>query len=289
MAVLDEQPVPAASARDDTALPTSQTDDKKTKPARRKPSAKPAAPAAPAGPPCTISSQTWEHAPDGTADTRIVVGVNESVQLTATAPSAWSATAGNIFASATASPSASWVSPASSATAVSCSITATPATGSPCSISFQVIPPRERKMTRMTDHAYTAGRSGSGFMATALVLPLNVSFGSIEVREETVAASAGGYYENVLHWDKGMHPVGKWVSVDATNNNIKDEIGTKPPGETGPFSFGTFVWPIPLSWRHPNAPTTTFPFGPAVQMQLMMDNSGTEITTKEGATRSRTP
>jgi len=126
-------------------------------------------------------------------------------------------------------------------------VKATPVTGSPCSIDFQVIPPREQKMTKTTDRSYTAGLAGSGFETTALILPLNVSFSGIMVREETVAGEATGYYKDVLNWDKGMRPTGKWVRVDAKNNNVKDLIGSDPPGTPRPFGVGRFHWPIPLT------------------------------------------
>lgn len=283
VAMSGEQPISETSARNETALPTAQTDAGQP-PTRRAPSPPAPPPAAPAAPQCTISSRTLDTAPDGTADTRTVVGVNEIVFLTASAPSTWSATAGAINATGA---SGAWVSPAS-AKPVSCSITARPATGAPCSIDFRVIPPNERKMTKTTDRAYTAGLAGSGFEATALILPLNVSFSGIEVREEKVAGEATGYYKNVLKWDKGMHPRGTWSRVDATNNNVKDTIGTPPPGTPGPFGIGTFFWPIPLTWRTPNDPKT-YPYGTADQIQVMIDNSGAEITSKEGAERLRTP
>ena len=143
-------------------------------------------------------------------------------------------------------------------------------------------------MTKTTDRAYTAGLAGSGFETTALVLPLNVSFSGIQVREETVAGEATGYYKDVLKWDKGMHPTGTWNRVDAANNNIKDTIGTPPPGTPGPFGIGTFYWPIPLFWKHPDHPAT-FRYGTNDQIQVMMDSSGTEITSKQGAERLRTP
>jgi hypothetical protein len=286
IAVWGEQPISETSARNETALPTSQTDAGPPPPTRRAPSP-PASPRrAPAAAPCTISSRTLDTAPDGTADTRTLVGVNEIVLLTASAPSTWSATAGTIDGTGA---STAWLSPAT-AKPVSCTITATPTTGggSPCSLNFQVIPPRERKMTRKTDRVYTAGLSGSGFEATALILPLNVSFSGILDQEGTVAGKATGYYKDVLGWDKGMHPTGKWNRVDAANNNIKDTIGTDPPGERKPFSKGKFHWPIPLKWKTPNDPTT-FPYATADQTQEMIDSSGTEITSKEGAKRERTP
>lgn len=284
VAVWGEQPISETSARNETALPTSRTDAGLPTPTHRAPSPPAPPPPAPAAPHCTISSQTLDTAPDGTADTRTVVGVNEIVIMTASAPSTWSATAGTINATGA---SGTWLSPAS-AKPVSCSVTATPATGSPCSINFQVIPPRERKMTKTTDRAYTAGLAGSGFEATALILPLNVSFSGIQVREETVAGEATGYYKDVLGWDKGMHPTGAWSRVDASNNNVKDTIGTTPPGTRRPFGIGTFFWSIPLTWRTPNDPKR-HPYGTADQIQVMLDSSGAEITSKEGADRLRTP
>ena len=119
-------------------------------------------------------------------------------------------------------------------------------------------------------------------------MPLNVSFSGIMVQEETVAGEATGYYKDVLNWDKGMHPTGKWVRVDAKNNNVKDLIGSDPPGTPGPFGVGRFHWPIPLTWRHPDD-TKAFPYGTAHQTQVMKDSSGAEITSKEGADRARTP
>jgi hypothetical protein len=143
-------------------------------------------------------------------------------------------------------------------------------------------------MTKTADRPYTSGLAGSGFETAALILPLNVSFSGIMVREETVAGEATGYYKDVLKWDKGMHPTGTWARVDAKNNNVKDTIGTDPPGTPGPFGIGTFHWPIPLTWRHPDDPKTC-PYGTADQMQVMKDRSGTETTSKEGADRKRTP
>jgi hypothetical protein len=279
-----EQPIPETFAGNAISLPTGQTDAGVPVPPQHAPSP-PAPPApAPAGSHCSITSQTLDSAPGGTADTRTTVAVNEIVLLTASASSTWSATAGKINATGT---SGTWVSPAS-AKPVTCTVKATPATGAPCSIDFHVIPPRGQQMTKTADRAYTAGLAGSGFETAALILPLNVSFSGITVREEKVAGEATGYYKDVLKWDKGMHPEGKWARVDAKNNNVKDTIGTPPPGTHGPFGSGTFYWPIPLTWRHPDD-TKPIPYGTADQMQVMMDASGAEVTSKEGAERLRTP
>lgn len=269
----------------DPTLPAAQSDAAPKAPAKP-PSRLPAPPRSPAraGAACTISSKTAEAAPDGTADTRTMVGVNEFVDLTAPVPCTWSATAGVLIGSGA---STTWVAP-SLAKATSCSVTARPATGAPCRISFDVLPPRERQMTKTVDHAYSAGMAGSGFVATALILPLNVCFSNILSREEPVAGEATGYYDTVMHWDKGMHPQGAWARVNAANNNIKDTIGSKLPGTPAPFSTGVFYWGIPLSWCTPNDPTPR-PMGRADQVQVMMDNTGSEITTKEGAGRERTP
>ena len=154
-----EQPISETSAKNETALPTSQTDAGPPTPTPRVPAPPAPPPAAPTAPRCTISSQTVDPAPDGTADTRTVVGVNEEVTISASAPSTWSATAGTIIGTGA---SIFWLSPASSAKPVSCSVTATPATGSPCSINFQVIPPREQKMTKTTDHCLHRRTGGLG-------------------------------------------------------------------------------------------------------------------------------
>ena len=87
---------------------------------------------------------------------------------------------------------------------------------------------------------------------------------------------------------RGHAPDGTWAQVDDQNNNVKDKVGTEPPGTSGPFGEGTFHWPIPLTWRHPND-ATAFRYGTANQIQVMIDNSGWEVTSKEGAERARTP
>jgi hypothetical protein len=149
--------------------------------------------------------------------------------------------------------------------------------------------PTSRSLTVTSLRTYTAGRSGSGFVASVVVNPTDVSLSRLEVREEAVAATATGYYDTVLGWNGTMHPVGAWLPLNAANGGLQDTVGTNPPGGPPPFSFGTFVWPIPQSFRAAGGGTGTV-YSTGTHMQVMVwGTTGTEGTSKEGASASRTP
>jgi hypothetical protein len=213
------------------------------------------------------------------------VGVNEQVEMTASASAAWTATGGTITPAN--GPKVVWTAPAAAAT---CSVTAAPATGTPCSVDMNALPPSERSLANPpSPRAYTAGLAGSGFVAQVTIMPTNVSFSRIEVREEAVAAVASGYYDTVLHWNGRMHKVGTWLNLDANNNGLMDTVGTHEPGSGGPFSAGDFLWAIPQSYRIAGSAGNGFPYSTGYHVQIMGGTSGREGTSKEGAVNVRAP
>jgi hypothetical protein len=243
-----------------------------------------ASPATSPSPTCTVATRALVAAPDGSSNTRTDVGVNEQVMMTASSSATWMST-GGMFAPATGT-TITWTAPAAATTAV---VTATPASGAPCSVSMNVVAPSERALVWKSDRAYTAGLAGSGFVATVTIQPTNVSFSRIQVREESVAAVASGYYDSVLHWNGKMHPVGTWVGLDASNNGLVDTVGTNTPGAPGPFSAGDFLWAIPQSYRIAGSTGAGTPYSTGNHVQIMGGSSGREGTGKEGATRVRAP
>jgi len=204
--------------------------------------------------------------------------------MTASTSATWTSTGGT-FAPASGT-TVTWTAPAAATTS---SVTATPASGAPCSASMNVVAPSERALVWKSDRAYTAGLAGSGFVATVTIQPTNVSFSRIQVREESVAAVASGYYDTVLNWNGKMHPVGTWVSLDTSNNGLIDTVGTKTPGAPGPFSAGDFLWAIPQSYRIAGSTGTGTPYSTGNHVQIMGGSSGREGTSKEGASRVRAP
>jgi hypothetical protein len=238
----------------------------------------------PKPPPCKIVTRTIISAPDRTADTRKIVGVNEQVNMDASTPATWSASHGTV--SPVTGPTTIWTAPDPGA---SCTIKAAPVSGSPCSVTLKAIPPSERKLISPTPTAYTAGLAGSGFVATVEIVPKNVSFSRIEVMEGSVSAVAAGYYDTVLHWHGIVHPpTARWLPVNIANSGIVDTVGSVPPGTGGPFGMGFFYWPIPQRYRVAGGPGGK-QFSTGRHVQAMIGASGEEVTTKEGATRKRRP
>jgi hypothetical protein len=139
------------------------------------------------------------------------------------------------------------------------------------------------------DRTYAADLAGSGFVADVTTMPTNVSFERIEVREETAKGFAIGYYDDRLDWNGLVHPQGSWNPIDAANDGIIDSVGTDWPGTPRPFSSGTFLWTIPLSYRPIGDSGDGFPFGANLQVQVMDGTIGAETTFKQGASRSRRP
>lgn len=261
-------------------------------PAPPAPAAPPAPPAPPAAPACVLTTRTVAAAPDGTANTRTTVGVNEQVVMTAPAVGVWTTTGGRL--SATTGATVTWTAPVAPSGGQTFTVASTPPAGSPCSVSMTVVPPARRRLTVRPNAAvppgqrvYTAGQAGSGFVANVRIHPLSVSFSRLQVREGTVAAVATGYYNTVLGWNGNVHPLGTWLTLDASNGGIIDTVGTNPPGSPAPFSPGAFTWPIPQFYRRVGSTGNGRRYSVGTHRQVMTASAGVETTSKEGASRTR--
>jgi hypothetical protein len=193
----------------------------------------------------------------------------------------WTATGGTLTIGA----SVVWTAPADGAT---CTIKATPAKGTPASVSMEVIPPDSRVLYPWVDRVYDPGRAGSGFKADVTIMPLDVSFARTEVWEGAATAVATGYYDTTLGANGKRHlPTQPVVPPrPRTSAIIRDTVGTDPPGSPGPFSPGTFEWAIPQLHR-PAGGSGARVYSTPHQLQMMIGNKGTEGTAKEGAVRTR--
>jgi hypothetical protein len=242
-------------------------------------------PQAAATPGQVISSLTRQHAPSGAPDERTEVGVKEIVELMYPETSTWTASRGDITPPG-ASGNAVWTAPE---TGGSVTITATPASGTPATLPMTVVAPSNRSLVKQSDRTYDAGKAGSGFVSRVTIMPNNVSFTGIEVREETAVALATGYYDTVLGWNGKNHPqTARWLPLDNTNSGIIDTVGTNPPGSGGTFAPGVFIWPIPQNYRAVGVggPIT---FSVGTHIQTMTGANGAETTDKEGSHGARTP
>jgi hypothetical protein len=248
----------------------------------------PAAPAEPqtaatAG--AVITSKTLEHAPDGAPDTRTTVGVKELVHLYFRGEAAWTASAGRITFEGPFF-DVLWTAPEVGSEVT---ITATPASGTPATLSMTVLPPMSAKLEKYGERIYPAGQAGSGFGAYIDFMPLSVSFFGIEYREESAVARATGYYDTVLHLNGKVHtPSNNWMRVNERNSGPTDTVGTTPPGTPGPFTKGDFIWVIPQSYRAGRSGSPNV-FSYNTHLQTMTGPSGEETTDKAGAHRTRTP
>jgi hypothetical protein len=230
-------------------------------------------------------------APDGTPGPRTKVAVNEPVAMntrTPAAPPVWTATGGTFVA--TGGSGIVWTAPAvvPSGGAVF-TVTATPVSGTPCTVAMNVVPPSHRELTRIRDLSYDDNRSGSGFDAVVAIRPADVAFDFVEVREGAAEGKASGYYDSILHWDKKPHALGDWSLADPDSVRITDLVGTEEPGGPAPFSVGTFEWKIPQFYRPFGGAGDGEEYGKAVHLQTMAGADGAETSEKDGARRERTP
>lgn len=244
--------------------------------------------------PCLITTTTFISAPSGAPGTRKTVGVGEIVEIGASMPVTWTISGGRIHGRKPKAENAIyWLAPEVGG---SSTITATPKAGGSCSVTFKVIPPSMIVYSKGKDRPYDPGRSGSGFIAGMSIRPLDVNFAAIELREGTCPTVASGYYTHLkvsgrtLNMNDVEHqPNPKWGPVDAENNGTGDKIGTHPPGLPGPFEKGVMTWTIPQFYRLFNGSGNGVFFCNSIHVQSMGGTTGTEISIKGAANRTRTP
>jgi hypothetical protein len=135
-------------------------------------------------------------------------------------------------------------------------IQAGPSKGLGPSLSITVIAPNGAYLVRTsgTNIQHVNGTCSAGFKGTSYLLPKNVSFINLEIREGTTAAIATGW---LAASNGDTHPIGSWLSV--TNCNLSsgcqllatDTVYNQYPPNYGSTMWGNgnFTWNIPWQWH----------------------------------------
>ena len=239
-------------------------------------------------PACTIVSTTRRHAPDGTADSRVAVGVCEDVTFIAGGIANWTATGGSPT-SAPGRASFLWSAPSTGGTTTT--ITAAPAGGaaSPCTIDISTSAPSSIAMHRHALDAFPPGAAGAGMLLEARFAPRNVSFGFIEWLEDPGPASGvSGYFAGLAAAgvDLSHHPNPAFVPIRPNNTFRSDHAAGS--GFAAPWSAGAMQWDIPNRYRRIGSGDAGTVFTTTHQ-HFSITAAGVVTITKGGASVSRAP
>lgn len=221
--------------------------------------------------------------------TRKKLGVGEEVNLTlkpASLPSPSWALAGT--------PGTSTLNPLAGATSM---LTAgeracTPSTeatilGETVKIDFDVVEPSGATIEREpgTGLRHTLGFASVGFKGRPYILPTDVSFIKIEIREGHCLGTATGY---LIGKNGEPHAVGGWAGLipgTQANPNKVDGIDTISTGDyPPPFAAGTFTWPIPWQFRVNGGTEKQFT---TVTHQEDVDSMGSTTISKGGNSETK--
>lgn len=204
--------------------------------------------------PCTITSETVSTARTNRQRTRM--GVAERVTLTSSPAGTynWSVLGGGTLSSTSGN---SVVFTAGDRASTS-TITARQGSCS-CTLTFTVVEPNGAYQVQFGNTVHTNGTASVGFRGTTYLLPKEVSFENIEINEGTCAGTGTGFWQTSTGQ---VHPPWpSWASVDGgsdatgsvvqgpnqTGSTYWDYVWTN--AGTGPWTAGTFVWPIPWEFR----------------------------------------
>jgi len=233
----------------------------------------------------TIRSQTVQAAPPNRARTRI--GVGEEVRLTASAPANWSVSGGGTL-SAT---SGTTVVFRAGAQADSATITATAAESSG-TLRLDVLEPSFR-MEVAFGVKHTHGRPDCGFLTKMFLLPADVSFVHVDVREQNSACRADGFFARFngnTHQPKEMTSsepfVVKSPGADGKGStpDLFDQVYSGDPG--GRIFEGRVTCDITWEFRVRGG---AFKAMPQQAQSHVVDAAGNCTTSKAGATATRAP
>ncbi|WP_423126903.1 eCIS core domain-containing protein [Gaoshiqia sp. Z1-71] len=196
----------------------------------------------PVNPPA-ITSETIKSAPDGSPDTRQVVGVGERVRFTADTSGTWSVSDGRIIGLDTGA-NVVWEAPP---VAAAPTITLTTPGGTRV-VPFTVIAPDALSMVVATRDAIPAGTAGACMITDVTVNPLNVNFGRTQWLEVPgPATNVSGYFNQFAAATIFHNPNPDYLPFNDNNTGLRDHAAWEevPP----PFSFGTFEWVIPNRYK----------------------------------------
>ncbi len=231
-----------------------------------------------------LISATKVAAPDGTDNSRALIGVCEAVTITATEAVTWTVTGGGSLSSANGTTTV-FTAPD---IAANCKVTATYTNKSTNYITYGVIPPSGQTYTKLQNrNVYPVGQAGAGMYLSVKLTPLNVCFGGIDWKEIGLdPINVTGYFVGKA----GHHnpnpdflPVGNDNFVQGTDD-ASSGVGARPQ----PWSNGSYTWPIPNNYIRRGAAGNGYKFVDTTQT-FTIAADGTCGVIKGTASCSRNP
>ena len=125
------------------------------------------------------------------------------------------------------------------------------------------------------------GYASCGFKGRPYLTPADVSFFSVQVREQEAEADAKLYFK---YQDGQRHPLGSWVGISEVIPGKGSKVGgvdtiNGSSDNHTPYEFGTYLWPIPWEFRVGGGAEKEFT---TVNHYKTIDAAGTVTITKGG-------
>lgn len=243
-------------------------------------------PSLPTGTPGTvapsITSETINIAPDGTADNRTTVGVGEFVRFTGNTEGTWTASSGRIIG-LNSGQNMVWEAPATPSISI---ISLTNQAGT-ANLIFTTVPPRGISLQRSSILPIPTGTLGAAMEADITVLPLNVNLGRTQWLEEPgPATNVSGYFTRFSAADLHHDPTADYLPVDDMNRGLVDEAAWR--GGNPPFADGYHEWVIPNKYKIDGESDGQGRVFTNVTQSFFVTATGSFMVTKAGAYIFRT-
>ncbi|MEQ8997202.1 MAG: DUF4157 domain-containing protein [Coleofasciculus sp. B1-GNL1-01] len=232
-----------------------------------------------------ITHKTKFNAPDGSPNSRTVVGVGEEVKFQAPSAGKWTASAGtpvtlpngNTF---------NWTAP-NRAASVKIKFELG---GKESSVSMNVIEPNGITGTKTSEDTYPAGTQGAGMRLNFNFHPKKVSFGNAFIKEiPGPATNISGYFKPYPPASLYHHPNPNFVPIaqDNTLGTLRDHAAFS--GHPAPWKKGGFKWDIPNHFRVKGEGGNGKKFTTVTQAFSISGSDGTSKVKKAGESVERTP
>lgn len=154
------------------------------------------------------------------------------------------------------------------------------------SADITIVEPNDARMIQKpgTDISHVNGTWSCAFLGEVFLLPADVSFTNILMREGTVGAVASGYLGSLtgqIHdasplCSVGTGDIAQGCKVNILEDQVVTGILTPPP----PFADGDFLWAIPWEYSVGNSPLKTFT---TAEHHATADADGQATISKKGA------
>lgn len=237
---------------------------------------------------CTIKSKTVAHAPAGTPDDRMTVGVCENVNFTVGAgiqSADWEADSGRAGPRKQQT-TLMWKAPERPGPS---KITARiPFLQQTCTRYMNVVAPNDITMKKLSEFTYPGDTPGAGMTLQPLIHPLNVSFDGIEIleeggKEDREAKNILGYFTMFDPEELAHAPNKLWASVLENNKTLAWDsaffkLGPQSPGL---WAWGTYQWEINNLYRCAGSSGDGYFFTKTIQT-VFLNKKGDVSVVKEG-------